>query len=31
MWERITGKPVKVEVLETAVTGAGECKFRVQL
>jgi predicted hydrocarbon binding protein len=29
MWERVLGKPVKVEVLETAVTGARECKFKV--
>ena len=31
MWERVVGKPVKVDVLETAVTGAKECKFRVNL
>jgi predicted hydrocarbon binding protein len=31
MWERILGKSVKVEVLETAVTGAMECKFKVYL
>jgi hypothetical protein len=31
MWERVLGKPVKVEVLETAVTGARECKFKVYL
>jgi predicted hydrocarbon binding protein len=31
MWEGILGKPVKVEVLETAVTGARECKFKVNL
>lgn len=31
MWERVLGKPVKVEVLETAVTGAKECKFKIHL
>jgi hypothetical protein len=31
MWERVLGKPVKVEVLETALTGADECKFRIYL
>ena len=31
MWDRVLGKPVKVEVLETAVTGAKECKFKVNL
>jgi predicted hydrocarbon binding protein len=31
MWERLLGKPVKVEVLETAVTGAKECKFKIYL
>ncbi len=31
MWERVLGRPAKVEVLETAVTGAKECKFRIRL
>jgi hypothetical protein len=31
MWECVLGKPVKVQVLETAVTGAKECKFRIDL
>jgi hypothetical protein len=31
MWERVLGKPVKVEVLETAVSGARDCKFRISL
>jgi Family of unknown function (DUF6144) len=31
MWERVLGRPVKAEVLETAVTGARECKFRIEL
>jgi hypothetical protein len=31
MWERVLGKPVKVEVLETAVTGAKECQFKIYL
>ena len=31
MWARVLGRPVKVEVLETAVTGAKECKFKVYL
>jgi len=31
MWERVLGKPAKVEVVETAVTGAKECQFRIYL
>lgn len=31
MWERVLGRPVKIEVLETVLTGAAECKFRVYL
>jgi hypothetical protein len=31
MWERVLGKPVKVEVLATAVTGAKECQFKIEL
>jgi predicted hydrocarbon binding protein len=31
MWERILGKPVKVDVIETAVTGEKECKFKIYL
>jgi len=30
-WETILQKPVKVTLLESAVTGASECKFAVQL
>lgn len=30
-WETITGKPVNVTLLESAVSGASECKFEVQL
>jgi predicted hydrocarbon binding protein len=29
MWERILRKPVKVDVMATAVTGAKECKFKI--
>jgi hypothetical protein len=31
MWERVLGRPVRVEVLETALTGAEECRFRICL
>jgi predicted hydrocarbon binding protein len=31
MWEPILGRPIKVEILETAVSGAKECKFKVSL
>jgi hypothetical protein len=31
MWESILGKPVKVEVIATALTGAEECKFKIYL
>jgi hypothetical protein len=29
-WETITGKPVDVKLLESAVSGASECKFAVK-
>jgi predicted hydrocarbon binding protein len=29
MWETILGRPVQVELLESAVSGASECKFRI--
>jgi hypothetical protein len=31
MWERLLGKPVRVEVVATAVTGARECTFKIHL
>jgi Family of unknown function (DUF6144) len=31
MWEQVLGKPVKVDILETVVTGARECRFRIHL
>ena len=31
MWESILGKPVRVDVVETAVSGAKECKFKIYL
>jgi predicted hydrocarbon binding protein len=30
-WETIMEKPVKVELIESAISGASECKFAVQL
>ena len=30
-WEGVLGRPVRVEVLETALTGAPECRFRITL
>ncbi len=30
-WEAALGRPVKVEVLESALTGARECKFAISL
>ena len=30
-WEQILGRPVRVEVLESAVSGARECKFAIYL
>ncbi len=30
-WETITGKPVNVTLLESAISGDSECKFAVQL
>jgi len=30
-WEGALGRPVKVEVVETALSGADECKFIIQL
>jgi hypothetical protein len=31
MWERILGRPVKVDVLATVIAGAKECKFKIYL
>ena len=31
MWESILGKPVKVDVIATTLTGAEECKFKIYL
>jgi hypothetical protein len=31
MWERLLAKPVRVDVVATAVTGARECKFKIHL
>jgi hypothetical protein len=28
-WEEVLGKPVSVEVMETCLTGAEECRFRI--
>ena len=30
-WEGVLGRPVGVEVLETALTGSSECRFRITL
>jgi hypothetical protein len=30
-WELILGRPVQVEVIETCMTGASECKFAIRL
>lgn len=30
-WEAALGRPLKVEVLETALTGADQCRFRIEL
>jgi hypothetical protein len=30
-WEEALGRPLKVEVLETALTGSTECRFRIEL
>lgn len=30
-WEGVLGKPVEVDVLQTAVTGARECKFSIHI
>ena len=30
-WEGVLGRPVRVEVLETALTGSRECRFRITL
>jgi predicted hydrocarbon binding protein len=31
MWESLLGRPVKVDVVATAVSGAKECKFKISL
>lgn len=30
-WSEVLGRPVEVEILETAVTGSTECRFRITL
>jgi len=30
-WEEALGRPVKVDVLETALTGSKECRFRIEM
>ena len=30
-WELILGRPVQVEILESAISGATECKFVIHL
>jgi predicted hydrocarbon binding protein len=30
-WENILGKPVRVDILQSAVSGAAECKFAIHL
>ena len=30
-WENILGKPVRVDILQSAVSGASECKFAIHL
>jgi hypothetical protein len=30
-WSEVLGRPVKVDVLETAITGSTECRFRITL
>lgn len=30
-WSEVLGRPVKVDVLETAITGSMECRFRIAL
>jgi hypothetical protein len=29
VWEAVLGRPVRVELLESAISGASECKFRI--
>lgn len=31
LWSEALGRPVKVELLESAVSGAKECKFRIEI
>jgi predicted hydrocarbon binding protein len=30
-WEEILGRPVKVEILESVISGGRECRFAVRL
>ncbi len=30
-WEKVLGKPVEVEILQSAISGAKECKFAIHL
>jgi predicted hydrocarbon binding protein len=30
-WETVVGKPVGVQLVESAVSGASECKFAIRL
>jgi hypothetical protein len=30
-WSEVLGRPLKVDVMETAITGAKECRFRITL
>ena len=30
-WEAVVGRPVSVEILESSISGASECKFKVRL
>ena len=29
LWEAVLGKPVSVDLLESAVSGASDCRFRI--
>jgi hypothetical protein len=29
LWEAVMGRPVSIELLESAVSGSGECRFRI--
>ncbi len=30
-WSEVLGRPVKIDVLETAITGSAECRFKIAL